>query len=177
MWGKTILIPLMHFWNHCSVHCNGIFTQVKICVWINSHRVKQERTREVCHSLTKAGPAKAEGRGNSWCPSLTREGCGISLLLLLFSFPYYLSHSLTCLYFPLPPTSCPHFSISFLASFFYLFFLVFLLSLLLFLPLTVCPLSSLCLWPYHWLHFEMDLKTSHFSNLLGWQKLGILFLK
>lgn len=96
----------------------------------------------MCHSLTKAGPAKAEGRGNSWCPSLTREGCGISLLLLLFSFPYYLSHSLTCLYFPLPPTSCPHFSISFLASFFYLFFLVFLLSLLLFLPLTVCPLSS-----------------------------------
>lgn len=110
MWGKIILTFLMHFWNHHSIHCYGIFTQVKTSAWIN----KNKGIKAVCHSQTKDGPAKGhlvEGRWNflmSWVP-----GKAVGWVFLFFSFfPSSLS-SLTRLYFPLLSTSCPLFSIFF----------------------------------------------------------------
>lgn len=158
----------MHFWNQYSIHRYGTFAQVKTQAWINNHWVKQNSIRVVCHSQTKKldllrGTGLKEGK-ISWCPKSQgrlwdESSCPFlssplsSLLWLTFIF---LCSQLLVL-------SSPSLS---LASFFYLSFLVFLLSFLLLLPLTVCPFSSLCLWPYHWLHLTMGLKTSHFFNFL-----------
>lgn len=160
MWGQIILTFLMHFWNRHSIHRYGTFAQVKTQAWINNHWVKQTSIRVVCHSRTKkldllGGTGLKEGK-ISWCPKSQGRLWDESSCPFLSS---PLSSLLTHLYFPLFSTSCPLFSI-FVSCFF--LFCVFLLSFLLLLLLTVSPFSSLCLWPYHWLHLTMGLKTSHF---------------